>query len=385
VYVHTTWCEISSAALESNARVLKARLSPGTRLGVVVKSDAYGHGITLAASAFLRGGADWLIVNAIEEAVQLRHASIAAPIYVCGFIPEEAYDKVLDTSARVVLFDTSAARALSAVAHARGVKVGVHIKLETGTNRQGLLLPQALELGRLISTLPGLTLEGLTTHFADIEDSTNHAFAKKQIEQFDLALAAFREAGLTIPVPHVANSAATLLYPNTHAGLVRTGIASYGLWPSKETFATALQRQADGVDKTPATLTPALAWRARIIQVKDVASGSYVGYGRTYRTTHPTRIAVLPLGYYEGYDRRLSNAAHVLVLGQRAPVRGRICMNMFMIDVTHIPEARAGSTATLLGRDGEEEISAEQLASWMGTINYEAVCRIHPSVPRIEG
>jgi alanine racemase len=304
---------------------------------------------------------------------------------VCGFIPEEAYDKVLDTSARVVLFDTSAARALSAVAHARGVKVGVHIKLETGTNRQGLLLPQALELGRLISTLPGLTLEGLTTHFADIEDSTNHAFAKKQIEQFDLALAAFREAGLTIPVPHVANSAATLLYPNTHAGLVRTGIASYGLWPSKETFATALQRQADGVDKTPATLTPALAWRARIIQVKDVASGSYVGYGRTYRTTHPTRIAVLPLGYYEGYDRRLSNAAHVLVLGQRAPVRGRICMNMFMIDVTHIPEARAGSTATLLGRDGEEEISAEQLASWMGTINYEAVCRIHPSVPRIEG
>ncbi len=385
MYVHTTWCEISSAALESNARVLKARLSPGTRLGVVVKSDAYGHGITLAASAFLRGGADWLIVNAIEEAVQLRHASIAAPIYVCGFIPEEAYDKVLDTSARVVLFDTSAARALSAVAHARGVKVGVHIKLETGTNRQGLLLPQALELGRLISTLPGLTLEGLTTHFADIEDSTNHAFAKKQIEQFDLALAAFREAGLTIPVPHVANSAATLLYPNTHAGLVRTGIASYGLWPSKETFATALQRQADGVDKTPATLTPALAWRARIIQVKDVASGSYVGYGRTYRTTHPTRIAVLPLGYYEGYDRRLSNAAHVLVLGQRAPVRGRICMNMFMIDVTHIPEARAGSTATLLGRDGEEEISAEQLASWMGTINYEAVCRIHPSVPRIEG
>lgn len=382
--MHTTWCEISSAALESNARVLKARLTHGTKLGVVVKSDAYGHGMTLAASAFLRGGADWLVVNAIEEAVQLRHASIAAPIYVCGFVPEEAYDKVIDTHSRVVLFDAAAARGLSATASARGAKIGVHIKLETGTNRQGVLLPQALELGKLVSTLPGLELEGLTTHFADIEDSTNHAFAKKQIEQFDSALAAFREAGLPIAIPHVANSAATLLYPNTHAGLVRTGIAAYGLWPSKETFATALQRQADGGDKTPASLTPALTWRARLIQVKDVASGSYVGYGRTYRTTHPTRIAVLPLGYYEGYDRRLSNVAHVLVHGQRAPVRGRICMNMFMIDVTHIPEARAGSTATLLGRDGDEEISAEQFAAWMGTINYEAVCRIHPSVPRVE-
>lgn len=382
--MHTTWCEISTSALESNARSLKARLGDKTKLGVVVKSDGYGHGITIAAKAFLRGGADWLVVNSIGEAAQLRHASIGAPIYVCGYVPPPDFDKVAETHSRVVLFDLDAARALSSVAHARGAKIGVHVKLETGTNRQGLALEAALELGKLVASLPGLELEGLTTHFADIEDSTNHAFAKKQIEQFEKALTAFRAAGLAIHVPHLANSAATLLYPQTHAALVRAGIAAYGLWPSKETYATALQRQADGVETTPATLKPALTWRAKIAQVKDVAAGSYIGYGRTYRTTHKTRIAILPLGYYEGYDRRLSNTAHVLVNGQRAPIRGRVCMNMCMIDVTHIPEAAVGSVATLLGKDGDEEIAAEQLAAWMGTINYEVVSRIHPCVPRIE-
>lgn len=381
--MHTTWCEVSRSALTDNARTLKARLGDKTKLGVVVKSDAYGHGLTIAAAAFLRGGADWLVVNSVGEAVDLRRASLAAPIYICGYVPRAAFEKVIETRARLVLFDVEEAKALAAVAQSRGAKVPVHVKLETGTNRQGLVLEDALALGKLIASLPGLELEGLTTHFADIEDSTNHAFAQKQIAAFEAALAAFKDAGLRVPVPHLANSAATLLYPQTHAALVRTGIVAYGLWPSKETYATALQRQADGVDK-PATLRPALTWRAQIAQVKRVAAGSYVGYGRTYRTTHETRIAVLPLGYYEGYDRRLSNTAHVLVHGQRAPIRGRVCMNMCMIDVTHIPEASTASVATLLGRDGEEEISAEQLAAWMGTINYEAVSRIHPSVPRVE-
>ncbi|MCC6806271.1 MAG: alanine racemase [Deltaproteobacteria bacterium] len=382
--LHTSWCEISASALRKNAETLKARLKSHTKLGVVVKSDGYGHGLTIAASAFLRGGADWLIVNAIDEAIQLRRASIAAPIYVCGYVPEAAFERVIETHSRLVLFDFAAAKALSAIATSMHAKVAVHIKLETGTNRQGLELEEAVELGKLVRSLPGLELEGLTTHFADIEDSTNHAFAKKQIERFDAALKSFAETGLRVPVPHLANSAATLLYPETHAIMVRAGIAAYGLWPSKETYATALQRQADGVDAGAAMLEPAMTWRARIAQVKNVAAGSYVGYGRTYRTSAPARIAVLPLGYYEGYDRRLSNTAHVLVHGQRAPVRGRVCMNMCMVDVTHVPEAAAGSVATLLGRDGDEEISAEQLAGWMGTINYEVVSRIHPSVARVE-
>jgi alanine racemase len=380
----TSWCDISTNALESNAQALKRKLKDGAKLGVVVKSDAYGHGITLAANAFLRGGADWLVVNAVDEAMVLRKAGLAAPIYICGNVPTFHLDRVIDTHCRVVVYDAETVRVLSDLALGRGAqKVPVHVKIETGTNRQGLQLEDALALGKIIAALPGVELEGLTTHYADIEDSTNHTFADAQSTRFDHAVKAFADAGLPIAVPHSANSAATLLYPETHAGLVRVGIASYGLWPSKETFATALQKQADDPSAGLVKLKPALSWRASIVQVKDVPAGAYVGYGRTFRTTHATRIAVLPIGYFEGYDRRLSNVAHVLVHGQRAPVRGRICMNMFMIDVTHIAEAKTGSTATLLGRDGDEEVSAEQLASWMHTINYEVVSRIHPALPRI--
>lgn len=259
----------------------------------------------------------------------------------------------------------------------------VHLKIETGTSRQGLGLDEALELGRLVADLPGLWLEGLTTHYADIEDTTDHRYAQRQQELLQEAVAAFAAAGLGVEKVHAANSAATLLWPQTHASLVRVGIAAYGLWPSRETYAVALQRCQDQAAGWVPQLRPALSWRARLVQVKEVPAGAYIGYGRTFRTTHPTRLGILPVGYYEGYDRRLSNVAHVLVGGLRAPVRGRVCMNMLMVDLTHIPEARAGQVATLLGRDGEEEVSAETLAGWMGTINYEAVSRIHPGQPRL--
>ncbi len=188
---------------------------------------------------------------------------------------------------------------------------------------------------------------------------------------------------------HSANSAATLLDERTHGDLVRVGIAAYGLWPSKETQAAWLERRmssSDGNSTLPPgenpQLAPVLSWRARLAQVKDVPAGGYVGYGRTFRATHASRIAIVPVGYHEGYDRRLSNIAHVLVDGVRCPVRGRVCMNMIMIDVTDVPQAVPGAVATLLGSDGEERVSAEQLAAWMGTIHYEVVSRIHPSVPR---
>jgi alanine racemase len=261
--------------------------------------------------------------------------------------------------------------------------VRVHLKLETGTHRQGLDLTAALALGRAVQRLEGLELEGHTTHYADIEDTTDHRFAQGQLECLARACRAFAEQGLVVPMVHSANSAAAILYPETHGHLVRVGIAAYGLWPSRETYATALQRRADqGEEGRVPLLQPALAWRARVVQVKEVPAGAYVGYGRTFRATHPVRVAVLPVGYYEGYDRRLSNVAHVLLHGVRAPVRGRVCMNMTMVDVTHVAAARAGSVATLLGADGDEVVSADLLASWMGSISYEVVSRIHPSVLR---
>jgi alanine racemase len=348
---------------------------------VVIKSEAYGHGLLSCAREFLGAGVDWLVLNSAAEAQVLRRAGIGAPLYICGPVLPTQAGAAAGTEARVVLYDRELALALNQAAQGRPVRV--HLKIETGTSRQGLPLADALELARFVSDLPGLKLEGLTTHYADIEDTTDHRYAQRQQDLLQEAIAAFAAEGLGVGMVHAANSAATLLWPQTHASLVRVGIAAYGLWPSKETYAVALQRCLDRAAGGVPQLRPALSWRARLVQVKEVPAGAYIGYGRTFRTTHPSRLGVLPVGYYEGYDRRLSNVAHVLVRGVRAPVRGRVCMNMVMVDLTHIPQAGAGEVATLLGRDGEEEISAETLAGWMGTINYEVIARIHPDQPRL--
>ncbi|MCC7263298.1 MAG: alanine racemase [Candidatus Latescibacteria bacterium] len=378
-----SWCEVEAEALHANVGALRRQLSPGSLLGVVVKSEAYGHGLRGCAREFLAAGADWLVVNAPAEALALRQAGIAAPVYLCGPVFPDQAAAVVQARARVVLYDRDLARALSRAAQDQGWTVPVHLKVETGTTRQGLPLADALDLARFATALPGLRLEGLTTHYADIEDTTDHRYAQRQQDLLQEAVAAFAAQGLGMGMVHAANSAATLLWPETHASLVRVGIAAYGLWPSKETYAVALQRCVDRAAGWVPELRPALSWRARLVQVKEVPAGAYIGYGRTFRTTHASRLGIVPVGYYEGYDRRLSNVAHVLVRGVRAPVRGRVCMNMLMVDLTHIPQAVAGDVATLLGRDGEEEISAETLAGWMGTINYEVVARIHPSQPRL--
>jgi alanine racemase len=378
----SSWCEISRQAIHSNISLLRQRIGPKVVLGVVVKSDAFGHGMIPCAQEFLAAGADWLIVNFVYEAVQLRQAGIEAPIYICGNVSAAQSPWVAETGARVVLYDPEVARALAKTGQAVGRSLPVHLKIETGTHRQGLPLKSALELAQLVSELEGLELEGIATHYADIEDTTDHRFAMDQLAQLREARQAFQQAGFEVPMIHSANSAATILWNQTHGSMVRVGLAAYGLWPSRETYVKVLQMFAQSEAAFMPNLQPVLSWRARVVQVKDVPVGGYVSYGRTFRATYPMKIAVLPLGYHEGYDRRLSNLGYVLIHGMRSPIRGRICMNMFMVDVTHIPEVEVGTIATLLGVDGEEQITAEQLASWMGTINYEVVARIHPSQPR---
>jgi len=379
----SSWCEIDAVAVRANLDLLRCRLAPGTRLGIVVKSNAYGHGMVLCAREFLAAGADWLIVNSASEAADLREAGVRAPLYICARVPAWEADSAARSKARVVLCSGEDARALARAGREAGQAVKVHIKLETGTHRQGISVEEGLELARQVRQLEGISLEGLTTHYADIEDTTDHAFARRQLELLEEGRRAFAENGIDLPMVHSANSAATLLWPETHGGLVRVGIAAYGLWPSRETYATALQLGIGEGDRWLPELVPVLSWRGRIGQIKEVAAGAYVGYGRTFRATYPMRIGILPVGYFEGYDRRLSNVAHVLVKGVRAPVRGRICMNMAMVDLTHISEVEVGSAVTLLGRDGEEEVSADQWAAWMGGINYEVVTRLHPDLPRL--
>jgi alanine racemase len=382
-----TWCEISRAALAHNARLLKARVGEGL-LGVVVKADAYGHGLEVAARAFLEGGADWLIVNALHEAIALRKVGISAPLYVVGRVAPWDAVTVVAHDVRVIAYDEELIGALVLAASAQGRSARVHLKVETGNHRQGLPVEEALALTRSFAApiaAGHLEVEGLSTHYADIEDTTDHRFAMTQVTRFEAAVAAFREAGFPVPVTNTANSAATILWQRTHGHLVRAGIAAYGLWPSTETYAAALAlpEQREGRGGFLPELLPALSWRARIAQVKTVPAGAWIGYGRTYRCTHPTRVAIIPVGYHEGYDRRLSNLGHALVGGLRAPIRGRVCMNMAMIDVTDQLAARAGDVVTLLGADGDERVSAEELGRWCGTINYEIVSRIHPVVPRI--
>lgn len=373
-----TWVEVDTRALEHNARSFKMLVGEHCLFAPVVKANGYGHGLVLAAQAFEAGGADWLCVHELDEALRLREAGIQLPLYIVGYVDPSDAQLVVECGARLVVYSEAVVRALHEAALRSGTQVPVHIKLETGNHRQGLEEAEAWSLLECVQSLAGVSLEGLATHFADIEDTTDHGYAREQLSRFSAFESRCKEAGISVPIVHSANSAATLLWSHAHGSLVRVGIAGYGMWPSNETLITALQSQRESID-----LKRALTWKARVAQVKSVPAGSFVGYGRTYRTTHETRLAVLTVGYYDGYDRKLSNQAFVLINGHRAPVRGRVCMNMVMVDVTHVPHVEEGTEVVLLGPSGDDAISPEMMGDWVGTIHYEITSRIHERIPRI--
>ena len=372
------WVEIDAGALRNNVAEFKRRLGQGPRFGAVVKSNAYGHGMIEVARLAASASADWLCVNHVGEGVALREAGLTLPILVMGYVPLDGLGEVVEHALQPIVYNLETLERLDTIASSRGETVGVHIKVETGTHRQGVLERDIPAFVARLRDARALTLAGVTTHFANIEDTTSHDFAESQMAAFSRVADAIATLH---PVPflrHNACSAAVLLFNRTHLDLVRVGISLYGLWPSKETYVSCLERGKPSLD-----LKPVMTWKTRIAQVKQVPEGEYVGYGCAWRATRTTRIAVLPVGYYEGYDRELSGLAHVLVRGKRAPVRGRVCMNMCMVDVTDIPGAGLEDEVTLLGRQGDERITAEQLAAWRGTIAYEIVARIHPSLPRV--
>ena len=251
----------------------------------------------------------------------------------------------------------------------------LHLKIETGNHRQGISLSEALSFVDVIKAHPPLNLAGVTSHFANIEDTTDHSYAERQLERLCHAASQLEQRWGRPLIAHIANSAATLLWPQRSLGLARVGIASYGLWPSPQV------RERVHHVLSP-KLRPALSWRAKIVQVKEVARGEPIGYGCTYVTERESKIAIIPVGYYEGYDRGLSNRGEVLIHGARVPIRGRICMNICMADVTDVPNVKAGDRVTLLGQDGGQEISTEELATRSETINYEVISRIAGHVPR---
>lgn len=369
------WCTVDTDALADNMRAFRRLVGRDPRLAVPVKANGYGHGLVLAAKAFLAGGADWLCVHALKEARVLRAAGITAPIYILGPVALDGLPEAVALDARLVVYNAQTIDALVA----RGLSAKLHLKVETGNHRQGLDLPAALAIAARIKAAPGLELEGVASHFANIEDTTDHTYARMQLQRFEAAVAALRGAGHAVPIRHIANSAATILWPERIFEMARPGIAAYGLWPSPETRVAAQL-----VGRGDFALRPALTWKARIAQVREIPAGAAVGYGCTVVTRRPTRLAILPVGYSDGYDRGLSNLAHVLIGGRAAPVMGRVCMNIIMVDVTDGPAPNVEDEAVLLGRQGDGEITAEQFAGWANTVSYEIVARIDSHVPRIE-
>lgn len=377
--MRNTWVEISRDAYLHNLTFFRGLVGPGVELAVVVKANAYGHGWREIAELARGGGADSFCVHSLDEALALRAAGYGEDVLVMGHVPLARLGEAVEAGLRLVLYNPESAIELGRAARARGRRARVHLKLETGTYRQGV---DEEGLGALLEVLgahPELEVEGVYTHFANIEDTTDHGYARAQLERFEALVARIRGAGLAVGTRHAACSAATLLFPQTHFEMVRLGIAQYGLWPSKETFLSyRLEHPAANSD-----LRPVLAWKARISQVKDVPAGAFVGYGCSYQTTRATRLAVLPIGYSDGYDRGLSNRAHVLVRGRRAPVRGRVCMNLTLVDVTDVPGAALEDEVVLLGRQGEQEVRAADLAEWAGTIPYEIVARLRQGMERV--
>ena len=372
------WVEVDADALRSNLREFRRRVGPEVELGAVVKSNAYGHGMFEVSRIALDAGATWLCVNGVDEAVRLRAAGFTARILVLGYVELDALAAVVDHGLRPVVYNPETLDRLERLATAAGTTVPVHVKIETGTHRQGVAEADLPAFVERIARARGLRLEGASTHLANIEDTTDHAYAEQQIGTFTRVVERLRATGTDVPIVHAACSAATLLFTRTHLDLARIGIALYGIWPSKETYVSCLERGKPTLD-----LRPALTWKTRVAQVKTVPEGSYVGYGCTFRTTRESRFAVLPVGYHEGYDRGLSNVAHVLVRGRRAPVRGRVCMNMTLVDVTDVPGVTLEDEVVLLGVQGEERIRAEQVGEWCATIPYEVLARIHPDLPRV--
>ena len=372
------WVEIDRSALTHNIRQFRKLIGKKRKFLATVKANAYGHGMLEVSQTALAAGADWLGVQSLEEGVLLREKGFTCPILALGYVPFEGLKEAVAGEMRLTVYNFETLDRLVQVCRELRKKANLHLKIETGTYRQGITEEDVLSFARKAREFPELVLEGISSHFANIEDTTDHSYAQYQLDTFKRIVGMLEKNKIEIPLKHMSCSASAILFPDTYFDMVRAGISIYGLWPSKETFLSCRLQ-----NREPLLLKPVLSWKTRVVQVKKVPRGAFIGYGCTYRASRESTLAVVPVGYYDGYDRRLSNSSYVLVKGKRAPLRGRVCMDFIMADVTDIPGVEAEEEVVLLGNDGEESITANDLASLVGTINYEIVARINPLIPRI--
>lgn len=364
---HPVWVEVDLAAIRHNIRTLAAHASGAEVMGIV-KGYAYGHGNPQCAWAMVQGGATRLGVARVAEGVHLREAGLSVPIHVLTEAPLDAIGTMLDHDLIPTIYTERFTSALSEQAHSRSREVAVHLKVDTGMHRVGVPESDLEDALALLKDSPHLLVEGVWSHMA-VADVPTHPFNRNQVDLFTRLAERVSAALGTVRFRHLANSAATMSAPETHFDIVRCGIASYGLWPSND-----LLNVLD--------LRASLAMRARVNMLKQVDAGQALSYGLRYQLQDEGWVITVPAGYADGYDRRLSDRADVLIDGRRQRVSGTVCMDSFMVDVgPHA--AKPGSIVTLIGQDGSDRITAEELAIHVGTINYEITTRIPSRVPRV--
>ena len=365
--------DISLDAILANMESMKRNLKEGVQITAVLKTNAYGHGAVEIAKVLEPLDYVWgYAVAAFEEAVELREAGLRKPILLLGYVFPYCYQELAKMNIRPAVFREDMLEQLSAAAKAAGKKIKIHIAVDTGMSRIGIFPDETgLDFVKKALETEGLQVEGMFTHFARA-DEADRSFTEEQLEKFVWLTEAVKERlGYEIPIRHCSNSAGIIEYPHANMSMVRAGITLYGLWPSDE------------VRKDIVPLEPVMSLRSHIIYIKEISAGTPVSYGGTWAPDQTVRLATVPVGYGDGWPRSLSNKGYVLIRGQKAPIRGRVCMDQFMVEVTDIPDAAEGDEVTLIGRDGDAYISMEEVGDLSGRFNYELACDINPRVPRV--
>ena len=362
-----TRVKIDLDVIESNFDAVREKA--GVPVMAVIKADAYGHG-AIQVGRLLQDKCAFFGVSSIHEALELRQAGLNTPILILGHTPISAFPTAVMLGIRPTIYDFDAAKALSQAALAAGVEAPFHLAVDTGMSRLGFQVSEEnADICARLAALPGIKAEGIFSHFATA-DCADLSKARAQGERFDRFVQMLKDRGVEIPIRHMNNSAGIMNFDN-HYEMVRSGIVTYGMYPSEEVSPELLK------------LTPALQWLSRVTHVKTLPAGREISYGGTYITTRDTVVATVPVGYADGYRRSLSGKFYVLIRGQKAPILGRICMDQMMVDVTHIPDVRVNDRVVLVGRYDDEEISMETIAAAADSFNYEFVCGISRRVPRL--
>lgn len=360
---------VDLSAIDHNLAQLQQNMAPGVKTMAVVKADGYGHG-SVPVAKHIADRVDRFAVASLYEASVLREAGIQKPILVLSYTSPVGYNKLVDLDVTATVYDLEEAKLLSDTAVAKGKKVTIHIAVDTGMARVGFApTAESADVVAQISQLPGVILEGLFSHYAcaDLADKTAK---NRQTELFDKFIALLEQRGVFVPIKHICNSAGTM-EPDKQYDMCRLGVAMYGLYPSEE------------MDREKIRLRPAMKVVSQVIHLKTVPAGTKIGYGHTYTAPAEQRIATVSIGYADGFNRCLSNTGVVLIRGKRVPVVGRVCMDQVMVDVTDLEEVQVGDPVVILGKSGQEEITAEELGAMSYSFNYEVVCNFMPRVKRL--